>query len=124
MSTSTQNHQPFHPHSQKWMLLRSIGLLLLMLVAALMILSILDVVPLSSTWFSALGIVFLTLGVIFAYCQWALPVSPPLSVDTSLDDYAHQSLPVSDTAHDLEVFRQQVEGALDKRLRKGALIVL
>src|SRR5438045_3270954 len=121
MRTSPQDQQSSHPCPQKWMYLRTSGLLSLMLVAALMILSVLNVVPLSSTWFSALGIVFLTLGVILAYCQWALPVSSSLLVGVSVDDHMRQPVPVSDANHDLEILRQQVEGTLNKRLRKGAL---
>jgi hypothetical protein len=124
MSTFMRNHQPFHSRPQKRMLLISTGLLLLTLVAALMILNVLGIVPLLGTWLAALEIAFATLGVIIAYCQWVLPVSSPLTVDTSLDDHTQQPVLTSGTNHDLEVFRQQVEGALDRRLRKGALIVL
>src|SRR5260370_40214375 len=124
MSTSTRKQQALHPRSQKRMLLVSTGLLLLTLVAALMILNALSIVPLPATWFNALGIAFATLSVIIAYCQWVLPVSSPPSVDTSLDDRTQQPVPTFDTSRDLEALRQQIEGALDKRLRKGALIVL
>ncbi len=124
MNTFMRNHQPFHSRPQKRVLLISTGLLLPTLVAALMTLNVLGIVRLSGPWLADLEIAFATLGVIIAYCQWVLPVSPPLSVDTSLDDHTHQLVSTSGTNRDLKVFRRQVEGALDRRLRKGALIVL
>lgn len=89
-----------------------------------MILSALGIMTLPTTWLNTLGIAFATLGVIIAYCQWLLPVLPLRQVSTSLDDHIQQSVPASDPNQDLQLLRQQVEGSLDKRLRKGALIVL
>jgi hypothetical protein len=120
MSTSAQNRQP---RPQKRMLLISTGLLLLALVAALMTLNVLNIVTLPSSWFNALGVMFAALGIIIAYCQWVLPVSPPRLLSTLLANRT-QPVPTSDSNHDLKTLRQQIEGALDKRLRKGALIVL
>jgi len=88
-----------------------------------MVLNVLGIVYLPGSWLNALRIMFAALGIIVAYCQWVLPVSPPRLESTLLDDHT-QPIPTSDTNHDLETLRQQIEGALDKRLRKGALIVL
>ncbi len=92
-------------------------------MAALMIFNALHVIYLPGSWFSALEVMFTALSIIIAYCQWVLPVSSSSLAGIPLDNHT-QSAPVSDIDLDLETLRQRIEGALDKRLRKGALIVL
>ena len=123
MSTSSQKHQPFQPRVQKRMFLISTGLLLLTLMAVLMIFNALHVIYLPGSWSGALEVMFTALGIIIAYCQWVLPVSPSSFAGIPLDNHT-QSAPISDMVLDLETLRQQIGGALDKRLKKGALIVL
>lgn len=124
MSTNTQNQRHPRFRSRTQVLLASTGLLLLIAAAVLLILNSLGITPLPNTWSNALTIAFVTVGVIAAFGQWQLSLPPlPTTANEMLSgDGIQVSASKFDREQELEIFRQQIEHGLDKRLKRGVLI--